>query len=131
MSYLKPHTRALLIQDITEYRHLIAKPLNEVLEFFSFTGLDEEDLVQWIIAHVLERCHYVQVDGHHYYSDNRRRIYDELNVRLGGNLELITSSSIKCPKLWGDQPTVQIEMRRYAFYIWYPKAKMPEFWRLI
>lgn len=131
MSYLKPHTRALLIQDISEYRYLLAKPLNEVLEFFSHSGVDEEDLIHWIIAHVLEKCHYVQVDKHHFYDDLRRRIYDELSNRLGGNLEALTNSVVKCPKLWGDQPPVQIELRRHALYIWYPKAKMPEFWRLI
>jgi len=46
--------RAVLIQDIKEYTNILKPYINEVLHECSYTGIDFETMLEWIIAEELE-----------------------------------------------------------------------------
>lgn len=119
--------RALLIQDIGDFLAGIRQPLRAILEPYLHTGLDEQEVIAWIIREELERTYYLFSNNH-----TARQPYQEIYYRLvgqfGGNFSVFTKHYIKAPPLYGDNSFIDVRLVGRDLFIWYyrdPKQPPP------
>jgi hypothetical protein len=112
--------QATLIQDIREFVAIIQPPLLELFERDNvcFSGASVEDTMEWIIAHQIENCYGLSVQGH----CRRRSVYSALHDQIANALpypvSLLVRQLIKVPLIYDDQ-FVSLQLRGTDLYVFY------------
>lgn len=102
---------ATLIQDVAEYLAYIEQPLWEVLRGFNPENyLSSHHVIEWIIKENIEKMYGLEVVGHRTKLGPYSYIAAKLNNRLNIKLDQLTWHYIKAPRVYSDNPFVQVDL---------------------
>jgi hypothetical protein len=112
--------QATLIQDVREFVAIVQPPLLEIFEQDNvcFSGASVEDTVEWVIAHQIENCYSLSVQGHTRERSVYSALHDQLANVLPYPISLLVRQLIKVPLIFDDQ-TLVVQLRGSDLYIFY------------
>jgi hypothetical protein len=112
--------QATLIQDVREFVAAIVPPLLEIFEQDNvcLAGASVEDTVEWTIAHQIENCYGLSVQGHSRERSVYSALHDQLANVLPYPISLLVRQLIKVPLIYDDQ-TLSVQLRGSDLYIGY------------
>jgi hypothetical protein len=112
--------QATLIQDVREFVAVVLPPLLEIFaqDDVCFSGASVEDTVQWIIAHQIEDCYGLSVQGHRRERSVYSALHDQLANVLPFPISLPVRQLIKVPLIYDDQ-SISLELRGNDLYVFY------------
>ncbi|MNU19653.1 hypothetical protein D3C71_78860 [compost metagenome] len=113
------HHRATLIQEITEYRHLVVSLLTRVLPDYSYLGVSEEDCFEWIVREEIELVFGLFDPGHIHNERPYSLIHNRVNAAAPVPLSRYTTHYLRAPALYGENNQVLIEVFHQDLWIDY------------
>lgn len=116
--------RALLVQDLIEYRALLKNALRTALEAYTFLGLTEDDILEWIIREEVEEIYGIQVKGHEYKRWPQTVMRSIVDRECGHLLTAYTSYFVKVPKLYKEMNEIEVELRGRDVFIRYERDSL-------
>lgn len=113
------YRQAILIQNIFEYIQYLRPYLYQELQSYIYTGITEEEALQWIIAEELELNFSLFTKHHPHNQQPYAEIHNRLQVTMPIALSKLTTHYIEAPKLYGDNVAVTLTIRGGDLYLFY------------
>lgn len=127
--YLK---RAVLIQELKEYFAVTRGILNQSMERFAETGIDEETVTRWMIEHQIERMYNIAVKGHKYHLGPHNWIYGDFIDRMRDQKKIdfdpFFAAFVRVPILYDDHFEIDVSVNLYrsvSIGFWHDGKKNP------
>lgn len=119
MKLLSVEPRALLIQGIYDYQCMLYDALRSIAPQIVQMGLNENQLIEWILKQQLEDVYCLFPINHDSHSWHYQQLHEQVKNQI--DLDRLTGQYIQVPKLYGDHCFIDLEIRGIDLYMWYYK----------
>lgn len=111
--------KATLIQGIEEYLYYLKPHLHSFLELYARSGINEEDVILWIIEEEIELIYGLFTLNHTHSNRPHTYVHQSLNASLHITLSRLTTCYIKAPRIYDDNNQIEIKIINNDLYITY------------